>query len=51
MSENSHHHGPAEFNRAFAFGVTLNVLFVVIEIGYGFAAHSMALIADAGHNF
>jgi cobalt-zinc-cadmium efflux system protein len=50
MSENSHHHGPAEFNRAFAFGVTLNVLFIVIEIGYGFAAHSMALIADAGHN-
>ena len=25
MIENSHYHGPAEFNRAFAFGVALNV--------------------------
>lgn len=47
----NHSHQSKTYNRAFAFGITLNVLFIVIEIGYGFAAHSMALIADAGHNF
>ena len=31
-------------------GVALNAGFVVIEAGYGFAAGSMALVADAGHN-
>ncbi len=30
--------------------VVLNVAFVVIESVYGFAANSVALIADAGHN-
>lgn len=38
------------YNRSFALGVLLNVLFVVIEAGYGISAKSMALIADAGHN-
>ncbi len=46
----SHHHFPARYNRAFAIGVTLNVLFVVVEALYGFWADSLALIADAGHN-
>ena len=36
--------------RAFAIGVALNTLFVVVEVGAGFASHSMALLADAGHN-
>lgn len=31
-------------------GVGLNVAFVVIELGVGFMAQSLALIADAGHN-
>jgi cobalt-zinc-cadmium efflux system protein len=35
---------------AFAIGVTLNTLFVAAEVGAGFLAHSMALLADAGHN-
>ncbi len=35
---------------AFAIGVALNTGFVVVEAGYGFAAGSMALVADAGHN-
>ncbi len=39
-----------DYNRAFAIGVLLNVLFVVVEAGFGIAADSMALIADAGHN-
>ncbi|HEA26102.1 MAG TPA: cation transporter [Ectothiorhodospiraceae bacterium] len=46
-----HHHEPKNFNRAFAIGVVLNVGFVIIEAFYGFMADSIALIADAGHNF
>jgi cobalt-zinc-cadmium efflux system protein len=41
---------PETFGRAFAIGIALNAAFVVVEAGYGFAAGSMALIADAGHN-
>jgi cobalt-zinc-cadmium efflux system protein len=37
--------------RAFAIGVTLNLGFVLIEVGYGIFANSLALLADAGHNF
>jgi len=45
-----HNHQTKNYNRAFAIGVTLNVIFVVIEAGYGVAASSLSLIADAGHN-
>lgn len=45
-----HDHGPADFNRAFLIGIVLNTVFVTVEAGYGFAANSMALLADAGHN-
>lgn len=45
-----HSHAPASFDRAFAIGVALNLGFVVIEFFYGFLAHSLALMADAGHN-
>ncbi len=45
-----HHHGPVSHDRAFAIGVALNSLFVVVEMFYGFAANSVALIADATHN-
>jgi cobalt-zinc-cadmium efflux system protein len=45
-----HHHAPADMGRAFAIGVTLNTAFVAVEVGAGFLAHSMALLADAGHN-
>ncbi len=37
--------------RAFAIGIALNVIFVVIEWIYGVTANSLALIADATHNF
>ena len=37
--------------RAFAIGIVLNLGFVVIEVGYGIFANSLALLADAGHNF
>ncbi|QIK95343.1 cation transporter [Sphingomonas sp. HDW15A] len=45
-----HDHGSAEYNRAFLIGIVLNTVFVTVEAGYGFAANSMALLADAGHN-
>lgn len=46
----SHSHAPKDFGRAFAIGISLNIGFVLIEAVYGFAANSMALLADAGHN-
>ncbi len=45
-----HHHAPADFGRAFAIGIFLNLGFVIVEATYGFLANSMALLADAGHN-
>ncbi|MEP2235674.1 MAG: cation diffusion facilitator family transporter [Alteripontixanthobacter sp.] len=45
-----HSHAPADFGRAFAIGVVLNTVFVIVEATYGWLAGSMALIADAGHN-
>ena len=45
-----HSHAPASFGTAFAIGIGLNTAFVLIEAGYGLAANSMALLADAGHN-
>lgn len=45
-----HHHGPIDAGRAFAIGIALNLGFVGIEAGFGFVAHSVALLADAGHN-
>jgi cobalt-zinc-cadmium efflux system protein len=45
-----HSHAPANFDRAFAVGIALNLVFVAVEAGYGLAANSLALLADAGHN-
>lgn len=45
-----HDHAPTNFNRAFAIGVGLNLAYVIIEVVYGLLAHSLALVADAGHN-
>ena len=45
-----HVHAPPSFDRAFAIGVGLNVAFVIAEIGFGLRTHSLALVADAGHN-
>ena len=55
MSAGHHHaghdHGAgASFGSAFIIGILLNLGFVVVETIYGFAANSMALLADAGHN-
>lgn len=50
MSHTHHHHEINNYNRSFAIGITLNVIFVFIEVSYGLLADSLALIADAGHN-
>ena len=45
-----HSHGTPRTGRAFVIGMSLNLAFVVVEIAFGFMSHSMALVADAGHN-
>ena len=46
-----HGHAPDDFSRAFAVGIGLNILFAAAEAGAGLYFGSMALLADAGHNF
>ena len=51
MSEfHKHSNDLKNWGRAFAFGIGLNVIFVVVEIIFGLVANSSALLADAGHN-
>ncbi len=45
----SHSH-EVTHGKAFAIGIGLNILFVAVEIFFGFIANSSALLADAGHN-
>jgi cobalt-zinc-cadmium efflux system protein len=45
-----HDHGWPDYGRAFAIGIALNLGYVTAEAGYGIAAGSLALLADAGHN-
>jgi cobalt-zinc-cadmium efflux system protein len=48
-----HHHrqaGAAAQAGVFAVAIALNAVFVAVEFGFGFAANSSALMADAGHN-
>src|SRR6266550_5200793 len=49
--EDSRPQGRKDFRRAFAIGMGLNIAFVIAQIIFGIAAHSLALLADAGHNF
>src|SRR6476619_4787447 len=49
-SHAGHSHAPASFNTAFAIGVALNAGYVVFEAIFGVMGHSLALVADAGHN-
>lgn len=45
-----HSHAPANYNRAFLFGIILNVTYIIAEVIFGFRLNSTALLADAGHN-
>src|SRR5437868_4837398 len=42
---------PRNFGAAFAIGTALNIAYVAVQVVFGIAAHSLALLADAGHNF
>jgi cobalt-zinc-cadmium efflux system protein len=44
-------HAPADHDKAFAIGVALNLAYVIAQVAFGILAHSLALLADAGHNF
>lgn len=50
MGHEHHHPAPQNFGGRFALGIGLNLGFVAIEAFYGWQAHSLALLADAGHN-
>jgi cobalt-zinc-cadmium efflux system protein len=47
-----HSHSPRakNYNKDFVFGITLNIIYIIVEVVYGIMADSLALIADAGHN-
>lgn len=51
MHHHEHDHSPKTYNRAFLIGTSLNIGFVLVEAWFGAIAHSLALLADAGHNF
>src|SRR5262245_17151195 len=46
-----HTHIPRHFGRAFAIAAVLNMALVLLQVVYGVLANSIALLADAGHNF
>ena len=48
--DHAHGHAPANFDRAFAIGISANIAFVAIEAFFGWRVNSLALLADAGHN-
>ena len=48
--DHGHSHAPGNFGRAFAIGITINLVYVGMEGAAGMATGSMALLADAGHN-
>lgn len=46
-----HSHAPPDrMTTAFAIGMVLNIVFVIIGVAAGLVAHSTALLADAAHN-
>jgi len=51
MSHDHHHHAtPTNLTRAFLIGITINIVFVLIEASAGFYINSLSLLSDAGHN-
>ena len=51
----AHSHTPVDtangVNQAFLWGILLNTAFLITEVVYGIRGHSLALVADAAHNF
>src|SRR5690242_2029172 len=48
--KHEHEHSRPDFGKAFAFGIGLNLFFVVVQVFAGIFANSLALLADAAHN-
>ena len=49
-SNHSHSHGVSNISTAFFIAITVNIVFVAIEVFFGVQVHSLALLSDAGHN-
>ncbi len=49
--DHAHRPAPGNYGRAFAIATALNVVLVIAQVFYGLMANSLALLADAGHNF
>lgn len=48
-----HHHPvstPPKANTAFIIGISLNLIFVIVEAMVGFSIHSLSLLSDSAHN-
>jgi cobalt-zinc-cadmium efflux system protein len=41
---------PNDINRSFMIGIALNVVYVIVEIIFGFQQNSTSLLSDAAHN-
>lgn len=52
MTHEHHHHDHTvtSLNKAFIWGIALNVGFVIVEFAVGLYYGSMGLLSDAGHN-
>ena len=50
MEHNHSHSNDINLGNAFKIGISLNIIYIIIEASYGFFSNSMALVADAGHN-
>ena len=52
MTHEHHHHDHTvtSLNKAFIWGIALNVGFVIVEFAVGLCYGSMGLLSDAGHN-
>jgi len=50
MPHNHSHSHDINLGNAFKIGISINIVFIIIEASYGFFSNSMALVADAGHN-
>src|SRR6476620_6236423 len=49
--DHGHSHAPKDFGFTFAIVTALNIALVVLQVAFGVMANSIALLADAGHNF
>jgi cobalt-zinc-cadmium efflux system protein len=50
QAEHSHARALQNFGAVFAIATALNVSYIVVQVAFGIAAHSLALVADAAHN-